>query len=278
VYIALAGLTRLSRSLFRSATLSRYRAGVATGLLATLLIAFGPSGARSGAETADSPVLGRWASVAASAAAQGSVVEAERRILVEADHFIDPAVPVVTAAAAPVELSAGPLDEAAFSLCLQQITQANEEPIARAMLEHRYRLSPDDAFDLVRDTVIDVCLAHARAPLASPGAVLHRSVRNNANTDWKRRKRVRCGISDELPSCTPAPDENVRFAGEQARIEKALCAEDDVHRAAIYLRLHDGLEFAAIGGALKISEADARSKFNNALRRVQKRVRDACGG
>lgn len=293
LYIAVVALTRLGRSLFRSATASRYRAGVATGLLATLLVAFGPSGARSGAEGADSPVLGRWASVAASSAAQGSIVEAERRILVEADRFIDPDVPprplaptppepappVPTPPPAPAQVVAAQAstDQAAFSRCLQDLAAADEQKV-RVLLMKSYRLSEDDAFDIARDALIDVCVAHARRPYQAPGAVLVVAAANNAKDDWKRRKRFRCGITEEPPSCGPAPDDFTRFGGELKIAERALCGEDEQHRAVFLLRLHYGLEFAAIGGTLRISEDDARSKFNNALRRVQKRVRDACGG
>ncbi len=283
LFLAVSVLVRLSRTLYQSATASRYRAGVATGVLVSLIAAFGPSGLRSGAETADAPVVERWASVARQTTLSApSVLEGERLLLVAADQIVDPPpspTPAATPAPAqaPVQATSPFLDDQAFSQCLMELG-AHDERMVVDYVQRIFRIPREDALDLVRDTLVDVCVAHARKPYLRLGAVLMTAAQNSARSDWKRRSRFRCGITEEPASCTPAPDENVRFASEQQVLQRALCDEDEQHRAVIYLRLHEGLEFAPIGRELGIPEDHARAKYNNAIRRLKSRIQEACGG
>lgn len=165
-----------------------------------------------------------------------------------------------------------------FERCVTELL-VRDEPMVRRSIQRRYRLSEDDAHDLVRDALISVCSRHAAEAYTGSGvgAALTIAAENRARDDWRRRRRYgRCPLDEQIPSCLVSGDNLARFNQEQLVAEAALCKEDSASQRIIRERVIEGTDFRTIGAALGLTEAEARTRFHNALRRVQKRVRDAC--
>src|SRR5690349_15650840 len=75
-----------------------------------------------------------------------------------------------------------------FSQCVAQL-MTGEEVAIRRNVEARYRLSADDAHDLVHDALLTVCVQHAERGYVNLGAALQRAVDNRATDNWRRKRR-----------------------------------------------------------------------------------------
>ena len=56
----------------------------------------------------------------------------------------------------------------------------------------------------------------------------------------------------------------------------ALSAERDVVQSIIRARVFDGEDFASIGARYGLTADQARTEFNNAMRRMRKKLDDGC--
>ena len=161
-----------------------------------------------------------------------------------------------------------------FDDCLRAL--ANHEPSVRSYLQRVKGVGPDDAHDIVRESLLAVCERHGALPYASLGSVLQRAAERRAISRW-RHSRLECFLSEDVPSCSASPDESARFAQEVRAVDAALCQETSDAREIVRRRVVEEEDFDAIGKDFGLSADGARTVFHNALRRVQKRVREACG-
>lgn len=182
--------------------------------------------------------------------------------------------------ASPERLALGAEAAAArgpFESCILELA-SGEEPAVRVQVQRAYRLSEDDAHDLVRDALITICVRHATSPYQNLGAALQKAATNRARDGWRHRRRYpACPIDGQVPACDPWLDENARFDQEQRAIEAAFCAEDRISERIIRVRVMEEQDFATIGREHGLSADQARAMFHNALKRVKKRAADACG-
>jgi DNA-directed RNA polymerase specialized sigma24 family protein len=193
-----------------------------------------------------------------------SGIEAARQLFVQ----VDAAIETRPAIAAPA-----PSDGDDLRTCMQQL-MAESAQVQRSV-GAKYRLTEDDAHDIVRDALVRVCVGHSGKRYTRLGAVLQIAAERRAIT-WAWRRRRQCELDVSLPACSPGADELVRFPQEDALLDSALCEEDQATQTIIWLRVQEGLTFADVGARLGIPEDAARYKFNNALRRMRKRLADAC--
>ena len=164
-----------------------------------------------------------------------------------------------------------------FEACVQTL-MTGEERSVRTYIERTFRTSPDDALDLVRDALISVCVRHAQHRYERLGAALRTASVNRATDGWRQRRRYpRCPLDNNVPSCSPAADEGVRFKQEERAVLAALCKEDRVSEQIIRQRVMEDLSFEAIGRELGLTADQTRTMFHNALRRVRQRLSEACG-
>lgn len=167
-------------------------------------------------------------------------------------------------------------EQDAFARCVSELMTGDEQAV-RERLVRNYRLSTDDAHDLVRDALMRVCIRHAERPYASLAAALETAASNRAKDGWRHRRRyLKCPFDDRLPSCTPSVDDSVRFAQEERALEAALCQEDRVSERVVRLRIVEGMDFAAIGREHEMTADQARAYFHNAMRRIRRRFAAAC--
>lgn len=75
--------------------------------------------------------------------------------------------------------------EGPFQTCLRDLAVNGEEASVRRSVEWKYRLSRDDAHDLVRDAMLQVCLRHATKHYRNVGAVLQTAAERRARSDWR---------------------------------------------------------------------------------------------
>ncbi len=162
-----------------------------------------------------------------------------------------------------------------FDACVNEL-MGREEQAVKQRIERLYRLSPDDAHDVVRDALINVCVRHATRRYERLGASLQTAAENRARDGWRQRRRYpNCPLDDQMPSCSTA-DENVRLKSEDRAVEVALCKEDRFSERIIRQHLVEGMDYAEIGREHGLTADQVRGMYHNALRRVQKRVSTAC--
>ena len=137
------------------------------------------------------------------------------------------------------------------------------------------RRSAQDAQDIVSESVVSVCVAHGRTGYSNLGAALWKAAVRRA-TRWGQRGRRECPLVDEPMSCDSLPDEGVRFEIEDEALFCALSAERDVVQSIIRARVFDGEDFASIGARYGLTADQARTEFNNAMRRMRKKLDDGC--
>ena len=165
-----------------------------------------------------------------------------------------------------------------FDACLRELLAA-DEPAERRRVQHRYKVSADDAHDLVRDALLNVCVSHSRRPYERLAAALHRAVDNRARDDWRRRRRyLSCPVDDNMPTCQRTADETVRFAQEDRVIAAAVCRVDRVSERIIRLRVIEEMAFEEIGAGFepRLTADQARTMFHNAIRRIREQVAATC--
>jgi DNA-directed RNA polymerase specialized sigma24 family protein len=265
-----------ARGIYRWAARERFRAGLVTGSLAVLLTLVSIGGryttnlltASSAQQTSPppSPALQRDMELAMKA---GSWIETERLLLVGFETALQPGY---LERAAPA-IAAPPKDSDDLRACIEQLV--GEADQVKRSVGFRFGLSDDDAHDIVHDALLNVCNAHARKAYTRLGAVLQRAADRRASR-WAWRRSRRCEVDYGWPVCSPAADEIVRFEQEDVILDGALCEEAPLVQEIIRLRVMEDRRFADIGTRLGLAEDDARAKYNNALRRIRKRLANVC--
>lgn len=263
-----------TRGLYRWAAKGQYRAGLITGaqaIVLALLLAAASRAKPSPTPTANNPALAGWQNSVAIAAQAPSGIEIERQLLLGVVSVIEPGPrgQPDPAAAAP---SPSPDDD--IRACIEDLTV--EVAQVKRNVGSRFRLSEGDAHDIVQDALLNVCTAHARKRYTRLGAVLQIAAERRA-LSWARRRTRWCEIDERWPSCFPAPDELTRFQQEDDVLDAALCKEDPATKQIIWLHVVHELNFSEVGAQLGFTGDEARYKYNNARRRIQKRVDDTCG-
>jgi RNA polymerase sigma factor (sigma-70 family) len=177
---------------------------------------------------------------------------------------------------APITVHGPAETEGPFQSCLRELAVEEEGRVAGSLMR-RYRLSPDDARDLVRDAMLSVCLRHATGAYRNVGAALQMAAENTAKDGWRRRRRYRaCPIDETIPSCAPLAAETTRFTQELRAVEAALCKLDGASERIVKLRVIEDMDFATIGREVGLSESDARYRFHNKMRWVKAQLAQAC--
>ncbi len=168
--------------------------------------------------------------------------------------------------------------EAALHACLETLQQRELAQVERSITRD-YRLAWHDAQDIARDAMLRVCVAHAERSYQNLGAVYLTAARREAMRGAMRRRRFPvCPVDEQLPACSRSPDDLVRAEQEARLVEAALCKEDLVTQRIVRLRATDGASFEDLGRDHGLGADQARTRYHNGLRRVQRRVAEACGG
>jgi len=143
-------------------------------------------------------------------------------------------------------------------------------------LRRRHRLDPEDARDLSRDALLRVCLAHVVRPYPNVPGALTLAIQNMAVDDWRRRRRIACGVTIEDVEC-PAPwaTDEVRLASEERTLRKIFCSFPEPTKAAM-AEWALGTDFAQIGRELGMSEDKARNTVHNALKSARAQLKKRC--
>ena len=135
----------------------------------------------------------------------------------------------------------------------------------------------DDAYDVVQQTLLAVCLRHEQRPIEELHAYFARSVLNRARSTRSRRW---CSIpvDDEAPLRCPAPSpEEQAIYDERVRaVENAYCNLELNDAMVIQLRDFDGLEYSALAQRLASTEAAVRQRHSRALRALAEGFRRQC--
>jgi DNA-directed RNA polymerase specialized sigma24 family protein len=170
----------------------------------------------------------------------------------------------------------GPSDAPSrFDGCIGQLMRG-EEARAKQSVQQRYRLSPDDAHDLVRDALISVCVQHAEHGYVNLGAALQRAVQNRAIGDWRRNKRYpSCPIDDQVPACD-ATDDGVRFDQEERAVAAAMCRLHPVSRRIVKQRITEDAGFDEIGREVGVPANEAKNRYDNAIKKLRAELGVAC--
>jgi DNA-directed RNA polymerase specialized sigma24 family protein len=266
VVLMAIGAVFLARTIYCWAATERYRAGLVTGAQALVLgllsaVWFGASAAASAVSTSDNFSGRRMVAPVVHAGGEG-----ERQLLVEVDALLEPGRGIE--AAGQTTPSADEEIRACIAGLIDDIDQVQRS------VGRKYRLSDDDAHDIVRDALLNVCNAHLWRKYTRLGAALQRAAENRA-IDWARYRARLCELDERLPSCFPTQDESVRYHREDVLLVAALCEEDPVTQRVIRLWVQ-GFRFRDIGAQLGLTEAEARWKFNNAIGRMRKSLADTC--
>lgn len=279
VMLMAASAALVARGLYRWAAAGRYRAGLVTGAQATVLASLilvadfttrllAPSPAPT--PSAENPALIGWQSDVTAAAQATSAIEAERRLLIGVAALLEPGL---RQRPAPAVAAPAPTDDDEIRACIEALV--GDIAQVRRSVGARFRLSDDDAHDIVQDALLNVCNAHARKRYTRLGAVLQTAAERRA-LSWIRRRPHQCEIGTGWPVCAPDADDLVRFRQEDGILDGVICEEDDLTQRIIWLRVQDELSFAQVGIHFGLTADEARFKFNNALRRMRKRLAALC--
>jgi RNA polymerase sigma factor (sigma-70 family) len=177
--------------------------------------------------------------------------------------------------ALPAQIGALPsteqIDE--FDDCVEKLHR--DDPGGRgnayrdAIKEAQRRLpNPEDAADVVHDTLITVCLGSGR--LGDVRAYFVRSVQNNAGRVARRNRRF-CPLTPDSPDwpvdqCVARSVEQQSIQSDmEAAAHDSLCSLDRSDQTVIQLYAVDDLAHREIGLKLGCSEATARQRYRRAL-------------
>ncbi len=161
-----------------------------------------------------------------------------------------------------------PETQDAFSACVEELYR--DDPIrgnARndALRDARFRVSnPEEAADVVEDTLIEVCLNAER--FGDVRGYFIRSVRNNVVKAARRQRRF-CALEPESPDWLPdgcvarTVEQEYVQAEMQAAVHDALCSLDRGDRTVIELRVWKRLSHREIATKLGMTEAAARQRY-----------------
>jgi len=276
------GLFRLGiaacRGSYAWAAAARYRTGLVTGVLSVALV----------------PLLaiGNPSSRASATSDGRTPLQILFRIL---DPIIEPAPtdpPRLPAAPTPAPSLVGSAPITVGSAQSEQPSAAEGQAVRDCLttlsptatdvqrrIQYKFRISNDDALDIARDALLNVCAKHAKKPYDNVAAVLESAATRRAVGDWRRRKKLNCAIDvdlDTLP-CVPVTTEFERAAQIDRILDAVRCKEDPTTEAVIYLHVRDGATFPAIESQLGLAPNHARYRFDNFVNRARKRLQSSCG-
>ncbi len=284
--VALYLVVRTAHRTYRWGATSPYRAGIVTGVLlipVALLLALrlGGLAAHASASTAAAPTRletlahPRHVALAASPTPSTDIFESERLAFLLADGVIEHGASVFDPPPTFGTLVQPPTEEDRLVVeCIERLAKSDVRQVERTITK-RFQLSEGDVHDIVYEALLNVCLAHARAPYENPAAILQVAAARDADR-WRERRGRECAV-EEPPSCTPSPDENVRFEQEKAVINDVICREDPETKKIIYMRVVEDKSFPEIGAVLDIPADKAREKWNNFVRRARAALVKKCG-
>ncbi len=178
-------------------------------------------------------------------------------------------------------------DATAFDDCVQTLYTPEGErcaPVDRVqyVLRREFRLTEDDAYDIVLERLLRVCTGHAEQRYENLPAVLWRSARNAATSEFRHRRRFQsCSLDNAGPdhpfaAClqSTATVESVRYPREYELLRRLRCRElSDVERQVIDLRLGDDLSFGEIDRRLNLGGKHSKDIFHNAIKRLRHLVK-----
>lgn len=280
VVAAVVGAFRLAVGAHNWSTGTSYRAGLTTGALLVFLAPTAWSAWESPKSALRSTVSAPLPSSNSTGVRKVMLALYEGRSITPTAQPTDVPVPQLVALTPSIGggVESNAEDQSKLDECFRVFH--SEEDSLRASIKARYRLSDDDARDLVRDTLVSVCIAYASgAGYDRLGAVFQTSVNNRANTSSHRRRYLRCAVEpgDELKCDRPQPDLQARITQQVALLQALLCKEDGLKQRVFYLRIYEGLDYREIGVECRISEVMAKDIFNNLVKKMRKCVADACG-
>jgi len=275
IFGAVMGTGRLILALYRWSTATAYRAGLATGLLIAALVPTVVS-LRSNQQSMASQVAPATLAPSAVDGVRGALVAVHKAASAnDAPSSVPPQFAVATTGLTP---EAQPPDEERWRQCAEVF--AAEEARLRQFIATHYRLSADDAHDVVRDAMVSVCVAYvAGTPYERLGAVFQTSAEREAKDDFKRRRHLRCAIEpgEDLKCERASHDLDLLVGQQRALVDRAMCAEPRSRQDVFYLRVHEGLDFRAIGERTKMTETEARDTFANLAKKLKKTLAEKCG-
>lgn len=183
----------------------------------------------------------------------------------------DPPTPIVSAPSTKVEA-----EDWRFTACLLQLYAQADGEVA-TMLQRTFRIDRADASDLARETLLQVCLAHARKPYRNAAAALTEAARRRAVDDYRKIRRRECALPEEegLVCGWQADQDEVRLDGERQALRRAVCGLPSRSRVALeaWARGESGKEIAA---ELGVSETEANNITQNAIKKLRRELERAC--
>lgn len=275
-FVGMAYLAFLAaRTIYRWATVSRYRAGVVTGALGVPIVVLFALGYPNAAATHDRQTRLTVAERVAPAR-DPDALEAERKFFQLLDRELEPthlAASTMVAAPLPTTQPTQP-DDDVVSACLRELAQS-DLPDVKRNVQNKFRLSDDDAHDIVYEALLNVCERHVQSKYARLGAVLQTAAERRA-IDWRRRRYSRCAI-ESPPACTPFVDEVTRAEQLDRILDDVLCNEDPVTQRVVDLHVREEKTLVAISAELGLGPDGARTRWNNYISRARIRLAKDCG-
>lgn len=289
---ALVGMAYLviiaARAAYRWSASGRYRAGVVTGVLVTTIAVLYAVRSWIAPRAPDENSLWKvWAGHVDSAEDPGAI-EAERRLFRRLDDALElrSAPAGTTSTSSPSSSSVTPFaagssapppsspDADLVNACLQELAIV-QVPMVQRNVQNKFRLSDDDAHDIVYEALLNVCEAHVVKRYDKLGAVLQTSAERRA-IDWRRRRYLRCALPDE-PTCTPGASEFDRAEQVDRILDVVQCDEDPSTLKVIDQHVREGKDFATIESSLGLKPNEARWRWNNFINRARARIAKDCG-
>lgn len=138
---------------------------------------------------------------------------------------------------------------------------------AHARDVHRFVLflsgNPDVADDIVSETFIRLWTARGRLDLSTVRGYLFAIARN---LYLRQRRHVARGaeLGEQVADRAPSPEQQAGSRDELRAVLTALQTLPEVDRAALLMRVDDGLPYAEIAATLRISVASAKVKVHRA--------------
>ena len=135
----------------------------------------------------------------------------------------------------------------------------------------RSGLTKADAEDVAMDTLLRVCLEHAKRPLDDPAAYYWKALRNNANTLRRQANREAILADEEEVEDAQAlsVDERMELTEQMTTLRAALARLSAADQHVLELRYVDGLSYTDIGERLGKAETAARQQVKRARDRLE---------
>ncbi len=168
--------------------------------------------------------------------------------------------------------------DGAYPDAVHEAAAASPADIGRIFEEHEARVRRYIAFrvrdahdveDLTADVFRRLVAGPAPVPPVAWGPWLLR-VAHNVVVDHYRRRRRFDPLATVLdrPDDAPSLDERLIRDEQTRRVDEALARLPGRQRAAVYLRYHEGLDYARVAEVLGVPAVTARTLVHRGLRRV----------